>query len=192
MNTLAETRSLAEVEAFLSLIPDPEIPVISIRELGILQEVQLGTDDTGSQVVEITITPTYGGCPAMDQIRDDIVGALAQAGWKARVTTRLAPAWTTDWISAQGREKLRADGIAPPHVAGGAQQATIQFATKKIAGHAYLTGPKAIKDQQNAAINCPRCDSANTTETSHFGSTSCKALYRCLDCMEPFDYFKPY
>ena len=192
MNTLAETRSLAEVEAILSLRPDPEIPVISLRELGVLQDVQLGTDDAGSQVVEITITPTYGGCPAMDQIRDDIVGALAQAGWKARVTTRLAPAWTTDWISAQGREKLRAYGIAPPHAVGGARQVMIQFAPNKIANHANSTGTKATKDQQNAAIHCPRCDSANTTETSHFGSTSCKAMYRCLDCMEPFDYFKPY
>ena len=192
MNTLAETRSLAEVEAILSLIPDPEIPVISIRELGILQDVQLGTDDAGSQVVEITITPTYGGCPAMDQIRDDIVGALAQTGWKARVTTRLAPAWTTDWISAQGREKLRAYGIAPPQAVGGARQVMIQFAPNKIANHANSTEAKATNDQQSAAIHCPRCDSANTTETSHFGSTSCKALYRCLDCMEPFDYFKPY
>ena len=199
MSALKQSRSLAEVEAILSSIPDPEIPVISIRELGILRDVRFIADTGGHASVEVTITPTYGGCPAMDQIRDDIVSALAQAGLNARVTTRLAPAWTTDWISHEGREKLRAYGIAPPHVAEsgqGRQQTTIQFAPKNIATHAYSTGAKALNDPSNDPVNeavqCPRCNSANTTETSYFGSTSCKALYRCLDCMEPFDYFKPY
>ena len=195
MIALKQRYSMSEVEAILSTIPDPEIPVISIRELGILRDVQVNTDAQGNASLDVTITPTYGGCPAMDQIRDDIVSALAQAGLTARVTTRLAPAWTTDWISPEGREKLRAYGIAPPHAAGcgqGHQQTTIQFAPKNIATHEYSTQAKALNDHKNKAIQCPRCNSVNTTETSHFGSTSCKALYRCLDCMEPFDYFKPY
>ena len=183
MIALKQRYSMSEVEAILSTIPDPEIPVISIRELGILRDVQVNTDAQGNASLDVTITPTYGGCPAMDQIRDDIVSALAQAGLTARVTTRLAPAWTTDWISPEGREKLRAYGIAPPHATGSGQchqQTTIRFATN------------AKSQNDNEAIQCPRCNSVNTTETSHFGSTSCKALYRCLDCMEPFDYFKPY
>jgi len=189
---LKHSVSLAEVEAILSNIPDPEIPVISIRELGILRDVQFITSTEDITSVEVIITPTYGGCPAMDQIRDDIALALTHAGLTARVTTRLAPAWTTDWISPEGREKLRVYGIAPPHAVGHSQQGVIRFAPKNIATHTYLTGAKALNDPQNRAIQCPRCNSANTTETSHFGSTSCKALYRCLDCMEPFDYFKPY
>ena len=195
MIALKQRYSMSEVEAILSTIPDPEIPVISIRELGILRDVQVNTDAQGNASLDVTITPTYGGCPAMDQIRDDIVSALALAGLTARVTTRLAPAWTTDWISPEGREKLRAYGIAPPHAAGGGQghqQTTIQFAPKNIATHTYSMRDKALNDPKTKAIQCPRCNSVNTTETSHFGSTSCKALYRCLDCMEPFDYFKPY
>ena len=195
MIALKQRHGMAEVEAILSSIPDPEIPVISIRELGILRDVRFIADAEGNASVDVTITPTYGGCPAMDQIRDDIVSALAQAGLNARVTTRLAPAWTTDWISPEGREKLRVYGIAPPHAAKsdqGGHQITIQFAPKIIATHAYSTRAKALNGSINEAVQCPRCHSANTTETSHFGSTSCKALYRCLDCMEPFDYFKPY
>jgi len=192
---LKQRYSMSEVEAILSTIPDPEIPVISIRELGILRDIQVNTDALGNASLEVAVTPTYGGCPAMDQIRDDIVSALAQAGLTARVTTRLAPAWTTDWISPEGKEKLRAYGIAPPHTTGSGQchqQTTIQFAPNRRAADAYSTRAKALHDNGNEAIHCPRCDSVNTTETSHFGSTSCKALYRCLDCMEPFDYFKPY
>mgnify|MGYP000870713223 CR=1 FL=1 len=195
---LKQSVSLAEVEAILSHIPDPEIPVISIRELGILRDVRLDaeTDAQGDASVDvtvnITITPTYGGCPAMDQIRDDIVSALAQAGLTARVSTRLAPPWTTDWISPEGREKLRAYGIAPPHAAARPQPGVIRFAPKNIATHAYSTRAKTQNDPGNEAVCCPRCNSVNTTETSHFGSTACKALYRCLDCTEPFDYFKPY
>ena len=192
MNALKQGASVAEVEAILSNIPDPEIPVISIRELGILRDIQFSTDTDGSPSVDVTITPTYGGCPAMDQIRDDIISALAQADLTARVITRLAPAWTTDWISAPGREKLRIYGIAPPHAAGHPQQGIIRIAPKKIATRAYSTRAKALNVPQNEAVLCPHCNSDNTTETSHFGSTACKALYRCLDCMEPFDYFKPY
>jgi ring-1,2-phenylacetyl-CoA epoxidase subunit PaaD len=154
----------------LETIPDPEIPVVSIRELGILREV----NDLGSEL-EIVITPTYSGCPAMSQIEDDVRAALAANGIAARVVTRLAPAWSTDWITPQAKDKLRAFGIAPPHVAGADE--VVRFA------------PRNAKPAQ---VACPHCGSANTTETSHFGSTACKALYKCLDCLEPFDYFKPY
>jgi ring-1,2-phenylacetyl-CoA epoxidase subunit PaaD len=156
----------------LAAIPDPEIPVVSIRELGILRDIR----ERGEDAVEVVITPTYNGCPAMEQIAQDVRDALARNGLRGEVVTQLAPAWTTDWIDAQAREKLRDFGIAPPHATGTGN--VIQFARRPM--HA----------QQ--AIACPHCGSTNTTETSHFGSTACKALYKCLDCLEPFDYFKPY
>ena len=156
--------------ALLEQVPDPEIPVVSIRELGILREI-----NAHDGALEIVITPTYSGCPAMDQIGDDVRSAMAAAGLRAVVVTRLAPAWTTDWMTDVAREKLREYGIAPPHTTTSSQHA-LRFQQPRRA----------------AAIDCPHCGSANTTETSHFGSTACKALYKCLDCLEPFDYFKPY
>ena len=156
-------------------LSDPEIPVITLRELGILREVR-----EGAEGLEVVITPTYSGCPAMGQIEDDVRHTLAAAGLAARVVTQLSPAWTTDWMSEAAREKLRAYGIAPPHACASTHSGSasvVQFAARAGA---------------REAIACPQCGSANTTETSHFGSTACKALYRCLDCMEPFDYFKPY
>jgi len=155
----------------LEAIPDPEIPVVSIRELGILREVN---EHDGE--LEVVITPTYSGCPAMSQIEDDVRAALAGNGLAARVVTRLAPAWTTDWMTAEAKEKLRAFGIAPPHTT--AADNIVRLSRRKP-GDA-------------ASVACPHCGSMNTTETSHFGSTACKALYKCLDCMEPFDHFKPY
>jgi ring-1,2-phenylacetyl-CoA epoxidase subunit PaaD len=171
------------VWTLLEAVTDPEIPVVSLREMGILRAVREGADG-----LEVVITPTYSGCPAMSQMEDDVKAALAQAGVVARVVTQLAPAWSTDWMTPQAREKLRAYGIAPPP-AGGAASAcghggtainVVQFAPQKIAGYASPT------------VACPQCGSENTTETSHFGSTACKALYKCLDCLEPFDYFKSY
>ncbi|TXT37265.1 MAG: ring-1 2-phenylacetyl-CoA epoxidase subunit PaaD [Comamonadaceae bacterium] len=161
----------------LESVTDPEIPVVNLREMGILRVVR--QTDTG---LEVVITPTYSGCPAMSQMEDDVVNALSQAGVAARVLTQIAPAWSTDWMTAEGREKLRAYGIAPPHPSGCATTGAnvIQFASKKVAYSAAMT------------VLCPQCGSQNTTETSHFGSTACKALYRCLSCLEPFDYFKPY
>lgn len=155
----------------LEAIPDPEIPVVSIRELGVLREVN--ERDGG---LEVVITPTYSGCPAMGQIEDDVRAALVASGLHARVLTRLAPAWTTDWISEAGKRKLRAFGIAPPRAAS--QDPVVRFANRRPAA--------------GASVPCPHCGSGNTTEVSHFSSTACKALYRCLDCREPFDYFKPY
>lgn len=183
---------LAQIETILSAVPDPEIPVVSIRELGILREVR-----QGEHGVEVIITPTYSGCPAMEQIRDDVLAALARHQIKATVTLQLSPAWTTDWMTPAARDKLRAYGIAPPHATGNLPASAdtgsqvIRFAPKNIAGKAHITSTRDLFDPKKP-VSCPQCGSANTTETSHFGSTACKALYRCLSCLEPFDYFKPY
>jgi ring-1,2-phenylacetyl-CoA epoxidase subunit PaaD len=157
--------------AALEDLADPEIPVVSLRDLGILRDVRQGPDG-----LEVVITPTYNGCPAMDQIADDVRSTLERSGIPARVVTQLAPAWTTDWITDAGKERLRAYGIAPPHAtpAGGS---VVRFIARPAAAE---------------TVPCPRCGSANTVETAHFGSTACKALYRCQNCREPFDYVKPY
>lgn len=155
----------------LEALTDPEIPVITLREMGILRELRRTVDGT----VEVVITPTYSGCPAMEQIADDIGKTLEHEGVSGRVVTQLAPAWTTDWMTDAAREKLRVYGIAPPQCASAsADEAVIRFASAR----------------PDRPVPCPLCGSSNTTETSHFGSTACKALFRCLDCMEPFDYFK--
>jgi ring-1,2-phenylacetyl-CoA epoxidase subunit PaaD len=175
----------------LSQVPDPEIPVVSIEELGILRGVAL----EGS-TLHITLTPTYSGCPAIDQICADVQTALAQdartAHLTAQVCLQLAPAWTTDWMTDATRQKLRTYGVAPPHTrATGDSTQIIQFATKKAANYPANTGAMGVLNTW-PAVPCPQCGSHDTTETSHFGSTACKALYRCLACLEPFDYFKPY
>jgi ring-1,2-phenylacetyl-CoA epoxidase subunit PaaD len=168
---------LARAWTVLEAVPDPEIPVVSIRELGILRDVRQADDG----VLEVVITPTYSGCPAMEQIAADIAAALDGAGLAPhRVVSVLAPAWTTDWITVEAREKLRAYGIAPP-------------------GSACATSAQAVRivsrAERAAAVAhpvCPHCGSPNTERLSEFGSTACKALYRCISCREPFDYFKPY
>ncbi len=169
----------------LDAVCDPEIPVVSLRELGILREVH--ADATG---VEVVITPTYSGCPAMGQIEDDIRAALRDSPLPVRVTTRLLPAWTTDWITPEAREKLRQWGIAPPGLVAPGSPQVIRFATKSIAPHADLTRAQGHFGPET--VPCPQCSSTDTVETSHFGSTACKAMYRCNACREPFDYFKPY
>lgn len=156
----------------LDRVVDPEIPVLSIAELGILRAVEQTADGT----VRVTVTPTYSGCPAMDTIRDDIRTALAADGFRdVRIDTVLSPAWTTDWISAAGRRKLADFGIAPPARAG--------------QGGPGGPVPVSIRPRPPAA-RCPRCRSERTREVSRFGSTACKAQYRCDACLEPFDYFK--
>ena len=179
------TLALDQVWALLDQVADPEIPVVSLRELGILRDVRLG--EAG---VEVVITPTYSGCPAMSQMADDVAAKLAEHGIAGKVVTQLAPAWTTDWITPAARDKLRAYGIAPPHsvqathaaqCAGGAQNARAQV-LQFLPGAARAT----------PAVACPQCGSTHTVESSRFGSTACKALYKCLSCQEPFDYFKPY
>lgn len=163
----------ADVWALLEQVTDPEIPVVSLRELGILREVR--ATEKGFEVV---ITPTYSGCPAMGQIEDDVHAVLIDAGVSARVITQLAPAWSTDWMTDEAKEKLRAYGIAPPQRQScGAQVNVIQFMQKPL---------------PEPAIPCPQCGSTNTVVSAEFGSTACKALYKCLSCQEPFDYFKPY
>ncbi len=172
---VATDASLQAVAQAVAHLADPEIPVISLSELGILREIRAGADG----VPEVVITPTYSGCPAMGQIEDDIVAALLAAGLPGRVVTQLSPAWTTDWMSEAAKEKLRAYGIAPPQCGSQPPPATgvLQFSR-----HAA----------KPVDVPCPQCGSHNTTQTAPFGSTACKALYRCLDCLEPFDYFKPY
>ena len=165
------TTTVEAAWAALEHLADPEIPVISLRELGILRDVRQGADG-----LEVVITPTYSGCPAMGQIEDDVRAMLESAGIPARVVTRLAPAWTTDWMSDSGKEKLRAYGIAPPHRTP-AGSSVVRFIARPATAE---------------SVACPHCGSANTIESSRFGSTACKALYKCQECQEPFDYFKPY
>jgi ring-1,2-phenylacetyl-CoA epoxidase subunit PaaD len=154
------------IRDLVATVPDPEIPVVTIDDLGILRDVRVG----GDGAIEVDITPTYSGCPAMEAIRSDIEHRLAAAGHdRARVRLVLAPAWTTDWISEAGREKLAEFGIAPP--TGSAP---------------HRTGPVPL----TLSVRCPRCGSPDTRELSRFGSTACKALWRCDACREPFDHFK--
>lgn len=154
-----------EITHLISEIPDPEIPVITIADLGILREVQW--DGT---TCKVTITPTYTGCPAMKMIEDDIKIKLKNIGIN-NVTVELvySPVWTTDWINDNAKEKLRAYGIAPPH--------RTSVDKKTLLG-------------KSRAVKCPHCGSSTTVMISQFGSTACKALYRCDSCKEPFDYFK--
>ena len=165
--------SVDEVWHWLSEVPDPEIPVISLTDLGIIRDVGW-QDDT----LVVTVTPTYSGCPATTVINLDIERALVEKGLgKVRLQRQLSPAWTTDWISVEGREKLRAYGIAPP-IDGTAADGVLLKRIDRLSG------------RSNPTIACPRCGSANTEKISQFGSTPCKASYRCTDCLEPFDYFK--
>jgi len=145
---------LARLEGILAQVPDPEIPVLSVLDLGVIRHLRLRPDGA----VEVGIAPTYSGCPATAVIKSDVLRALAGAGFEAVAVDVLAPPWSSEWLSAEGRRKLEAFGIAPP------------------AGKA----PAA----------CPRCGSAQAVRVSEFGSTPCKALYRCEACLEPFDYFK--
>jgi len=156
--------SETDIWKLLQTVPDPEIPVLSILDLGIVRDVK-----NENNQVTVVITPTYSGCPAMDMIEVNIKAALQEAGINSiDVQTILNPAWTTDWISEDGKKKLKEYGIAPPQGS----------ADKRL-----LTG-----DFDN--IPCPQCDSTNTEMISQFGSTACKSLHRCKDCLEPFDYFK--
>jgi ring-1,2-phenylacetyl-CoA epoxidase subunit PaaD len=172
MGALA-TFPVERVWDWLSAVPDPEIPVISVTDLGIVRDVAWD-DDT----LVVAVTPTYSGCPATSMINLDIERALRERGVKKlRLERRLSPPWTTDWISREGREKLRAYGIAPP-VDGSAADGRIVARIDSLLGAG------------NLQIACPRCGSAQTEKISQFGSTPCKASYRCRACLEPFDYFK--
>lgn len=167
---LREKPDDAAIWKWLAEVPDPEIPVVSVVDLGIVRSFSW----SGSKLV-VTVTPTYSGCPATGVIALDIETALRDQGIRdVEIKTQLSPVWTTDWIGETAREKLKAYGIAPP-VAG-----------TSCAGMLRLTGA------QDLVINCPYCDSENTQRVSQFGSTPCKASYQCKDCLEPFDYFKSF
>jgi len=155
------------IYTYLEEIKDPEVPVLSIIDLGIVRDVKMNNQEE----LEVIITPTYTGCPAMDLITITIKIELATLGFKkVKVTQILSPAWTTDWMSEEGKQKLKEYGIAPPNPKQ-------QVCDQKLFAAAE-------------AIQCPLCNSYHTQRISEFGSTACKALYQCLDCKEPFDYFK--
>lgn len=158
----------------LARVPDPEIPVISVVDLGIVREVECVE---GGDSVVVTVTPTYSGCPATEVIAQAICDALSAAGIASpSVRTRISPAWTTDWLSEAGRKRLREYGIAPP-VGRAAREHLVPISQL----FAQATDP---------IVQCPRCDSKQARKVSEFGSTPCKALYQCESCKEPFDYFK--
>ncbi|RFM29943.1 1,2-phenylacetyl-CoA epoxidase subunit PaaD [Deminuibacter soli] len=166
MTTSPQPLTTANIWQVLETVHDPEIPVLSVIDLGIVREVTVQQNE-----VHITITPTYSGCPAVDAIRMHIRLALLQQGiHDIHIHTSLSPAWTTEWLTEAGKNKLKSYGIAPPlHL----QQ---------------VCSPDAF--QREEAVPCPRCNSHNTHMISRFGATACKALYQCNDCHEPFDYFK--
>lgn len=164
--------SVAQVWDWLAEVPDPEIPVLSLTDLGIIRDVAWQED-----TLVVKVTPTYSGCPATSIINLDIETALRGHGIeKLRLERQMSPPWTTDWITPEGRDKLRGYGIAPP-VDGTAADGVLAGRIARLAGH-------------NLTIACPRCGSTHTEKISQFGSTPCKASYRCKDCLEPFDYFK--
>ncbi len=148
----------------LETVFDPEVPVLTVVDLGIIRGIEIQNDE-----VIVKITPTYTGCPAMQMIEWNIHAALDKEGIKNKIETVLSPAWTTDWMSEKGKEKLKVYGIAPP------------FRHAKVTTGLF---------EEEDVIPCPRCNSSNTKKISEFGSTACKALYQCQDCKEPFDYFK--
>lgn len=156
-----------EVLAILDGVMDPEVPVLSVRELGIVRDAEVAPDGS----VTVTVTPTYSGCPAVQVIEQDIVSALAAAGIAAAVRTTYAPAWTTDWIEPAARAKLKAYGIAPP-------------------GRSEAGGDLVQLMRRRPAPQCPYCDSRDTELRSEFGSTACKAVCWCRSCRQPFEEFK--
>ena len=154
------------IYSYLEEINDPEVPVLSIIDLGIVRDVKMNNEE-----LEVIITPTYTGCPAMDMISATIKIQLATLGFKkVKITQVLSPAWTTEWMSEEGKRKLKEYGIAPPNPKQ-------QVCDQKLFAEAE-------------AVQCPHCNSYHTHRISEFGSTACKALYQCDDCKEPFDYFK--
>ena len=167
MSTVSAQPAVAEA---IARIPDPEVPIVTIGDLGILRAVEVDED---ARTLVATVTPTYSGCPAMAAIADRIRFEAAERGFVAEVRTQLSPAWTTDWMSDDGRAALQRFGIAPPGPA--------------VAGE--RPGPVAVRLARHV-VACPRCGSDDTTEIAHFGSTACKALRRCNVCLEPFDEFK--
>jgi len=161
---------LAAARAIAAAVPDPELPMVTVADLGILRDVAA----EGDRLV-VTITPTYSGCPALSEIARDLRRRLAASGYaQITVRTALAPAWSSDWITAEGHRKLSAAGIAPPHAAP-ARSGPV---------------PLTLTATRHEPVACPRCGSELTTQTAAFGATACKALFRCESCREPFEYVK--
>lgn len=157
--------SKEQIETWLEDVTDPEIPVLTVMDMGIVRDIRISDDS-----IDVDITQTYTGCPDMDEISVNIVKRLAKEGLdNVNVKEVLTPVWTTDWLSEEGKRKLEEYGIAPP--------------TDETADKRALFGKQPV-------VRCPQCNSENTTRVSQFGSTACKALYKCNDCQEPFDYFK--
>jgi ring-1,2-phenylacetyl-CoA epoxidase subunit PaaD len=171
----------------VNALPDPEIPVISLGDLGIVRGLH-----REQGICVVSITPTYSGCPATETIRDDILALLKARGEaQAKVVIALSPAWTTDWISEEGRNKLKAFGIAPPLRCQNKPGSIEDNVSASGGEHAHRVFP--LKRMTTLArVQCPRCESEAIESISEFGSTPCKAIYRCLACREPLDYFKPY
>ena len=164
--TTPDAENRAALLAVARAVPDPELPVLTLGDLGVVRDLRVSGDGT----VEVDLTPTYTGCPATAVIAEDVQAALRQAGADLiRIRTVLAPAWTTDWMTETGRRKLREYGIAPPGPAAHAAEGPVKLAF---------------------SVRCPQCGSADTWEVSHFGSTPCQALWTCRSCAEPFDSFK--
>jgi ring-1,2-phenylacetyl-CoA epoxidase subunit PaaD len=163
---LVDSGLVERVRELVAAVPDPEVPVLSIDDLGVLRSVEAVGD-----AIVVTITPTYSGCPAMQHIEQAIMAVIEQVGVRGEVRTVFDPAWTTEWMSPQGRAKLIEYGIAAPNPA-----------TATVVGETAI----AIR----GPVRCPQCGSTRTQSISEFGSTACKALYRCTECLEPFDYFK--
>ena len=175
MTALAVGERVTAAWRVLATVLDPEVPAVSVCDLGIVRDV-IDHGHEPSSVLEIVLTPTYSGCPATEVIEQDVLAAIDKAGLgPARVSLKRAPAWTTDWISVEGRAKLLAYGIVPPGPATNAD-VPIRFV------------PRTAK---TVALVCPRCGSRHTERLAAFGSTACKATWRCLDCREPFEHFKP-
>lgn len=168
MNTAADGPRSSEEQEIWSIVgqvPDPEIPVLTLSDLGVIRSVSINDD-----VITIGIAPTYSGCPATEFIEESVIAELQQNGFDHVQTKKiLSPAWTTDWISPEGRQKLQQYGIVPPDKAAESKRALFH---------------------QGLQIACPRCASENTSKVSEFGSTPCKSSYKCDDCLEPFEYFK--
>lgn len=172
------TLTVAYAWEVLHTVLDPEVPVVSICDLGIVRDVQM----QGERGLNVVLTPTYSGCPATEMIAAQATNTLAAAGFfPINLTTTHAPAWTSDWISAEGRDKLRRYGIAPPGPAQHGQDIVLRYM------------PHGRESNQAVhSLDCPRCGSNNTECLSAFGSTACKALWRCMACKEPFEHFKPF
>jgi len=161
---MVQTGENTDVWKLLEQVADPEVPVLTILDLGVVRAVAVD-----GKHVEVTITPTYSGCPAMNVIEIDIKAILQENGYESTVKTVLSPAWTTDWLSEDGKRKLKEYGIAPP---------------------VESTSDKGALFSEEREVPCPQCDSLDTVQVSQFGSTACKSLYKCNTCLEPFDYFK--